>query len=376
MANGSIDMHNITSSAEIIDIIRASVETLIDNPELAHAIPPIMLRGAPGVGKSTIVRTIAEELGIEFRDIRLAEMERVDIAGLPSVENGKTNWNVPAIWPQDPKSKGIILLDEITAAPADVQVAAYQIVLDRAIANSNYKLPDGWFIVAAGNRIEDRAVAKPMSSALANRFSHFELEANSSDWSSWAVKHDIHPSVTGFIQYRPHLLHLMEKQNLEMGWPSPRSWERVSNVISIYDHNIEVLRKVVFGLIGNQVGTEFMAYHKIGRKFANVLEMLTNPKAEIVVPTKADEKHAIASAVSYLLWNGTSQKDDKLRIEGMFRIIDKMPPDFATVIIKHAMLGNKRVSSIEAAKMISKSKSYEAYKAKYGIADNKKKIAA
>ena len=367
-----IDQHNIISSDMAKEIIRTSVQTLIDNPDLAESLPPILLRGAPGCGKSTIVKQIAKELGIGFVDVRLAEMERVDVCGLPSVDSvtGTSKWNVPAFWPQDPDSKGIILLDEITSAPQDCQVAAYQIVLDRAISNSNYKIPKGWFIVACGNRTMDRAVVKSMSSALANRFAHFEMEANPEDWIPWAVTQDIHPSVTGFIKFRPDKLFQMKGQNLEMGWPSPRSWERVSHILPLFNDET-TLRKVVYGLVGDNVGVEFMEFHRINKNFGNILKMLTDPEAKITIPQKSDERYAMAAAVSYLIWNGKNEEDDKTRTSGMYRICMQMPADFATMIVKNAMLGNKRVDRPHAVQYIAHAKEYKDFVEKYGDSFNK-----
>ena len=359
MNNGlAIDMHNLVSADEVYNIIKTSAETLINNPELASALPAIMLRGAPGVGKSTIVRSVAKDLGIGFIDVRLAQMERVDFAGLPSVNNEMTEWNVPSFWPRDMNSKGIILLDEITSAPSDCQVAAYSVVLDRRIPNSNYTLPNGWLIVAAGNRTCDRAVVKTMSSALANRFVHFEIEANSEDWVKWATVNEIHPSVVGFINYKPALLFKMEGQNLEYGWPSPRSWERVSNCISIFNGNTELLRKVVYGLVGNGVGLEFMEFFKMSSEFDSILEVMLNESANFELPEKADKKYAVVSAVIYHLWNGKSTEDTEKRVNGFFKILSKMPNDFGAMMIKAAMLGNKKVKPLEAMKMIMINKNY------------------
>jgi len=359
MNNGmNIDMHNLVSSDEVYNIIKTSAETLIANPDLAGALPAIMLRGAPGVGKSTIVKSVAQELGIGFIDVRLAQMERVDFAGLPSVKDGMTEWNVPSFWPRDMKSKGIILLDEITSAPSDCQVAAYSVVLDRRIPNSNYVLPNGWLIVAAGNRTCDRAVVKTMSSALANRFVHFEVEANSEDWVKWAVCNEINPAVIGFINYRPNLLFKMEGQNLEQGWPSPRSWERVSNCIKMFNGSTELLRKVVYGLIGNGVGLEFMEFFKMSSEFDSILEVMTNPKADFELPDKADRRYAVASAVVYHLWNGTDDKDTETRINGFYKVLVKMPNDFGAMMIRAAMLGNKKVKPMDAMRKIMTNKNY------------------
>lgn len=366
MTNGiTIDMHNLVSSDEAYNIIKTSAETLINHPEMAGSLPAIMLRGAPGVGKSTIVRTVAQNLGIGFIDVRLAQMERVDFAGLPSVNDGMTEWNVPSFWPRDMKSKGIILLDEITSAPSDCQVAAYSVVLDRRIPNSNYKLPDGWLIVAAGNRTCDRAVVKAMSSALANRFVHFEMEANSEDWVKWAVMNDINPAVIGFINYRPNLLFKMEGQNLEQGWPSPRSWERVSNIIQVFNGNSDLLRKVVYGLIGNGVGLEFMEFFKMSSEFDSILEVMTNDKAEFELPDKADRRYAVASAVIYHLWNGSDAKDTEKRVNGFYKVLEKMPNDFGAMMIRAAMLGNKKVKPMEAMKLIMTNKNYAAAAKKF-----------
>ena len=370
MSGININMHNLVSSEEIYNIIKTSAENLINNPDLAGSLPAIMLRGAPGVGKSTIVRSVAKELGIGFIDVRLAQMERVDFAGLPSVREGMTEWNVPSFWPRDMKSKGIILLDEITSAPSDCQVAAYSVVLDRRIPNSNYVLPNGWLIVAAGNRTCDRAVIKTMSSALANRFVHFEVEANSEDWVKWAIVNDINPAIIGFINYRPSHLLKMEGQNLEQGWPSPRSWERVSNVIKMFNGNTELLRKVVYGLIGTGVGLEFMEFYKMSAEFDSILEVMLNDKAEFTLPDKNDKKYAVASAVIYHLWNGTDEKDTEARINGFYRILSKMPNDFGAMMIRSAMLGNKKVKPMDAMKKIMTNKNYATAAKKFMTAVN------
>ena len=365
--NTAIDTHNIISSEMAANIIEKSVSALLADPSLAKCLPPIMLRGAPGVGKSSIIRSVAEKLGIGFIDIRLAEMEPVDLRGLPvpNHEAKSVQWYVTADLPRDPNSKGIILFDELTSAPKDLQVAAYELILDRRLGNL-YKIPDGWFIVAAGNRTKDKAVATAMSSALANRMMHFEMDADAEEWGAWAVSKGLHPSVTGFIAYRPACLLKMD-QNLEMGWPSPRSWERVSHVIKLFDDE-ETTRKAVYGLVGPAVGCEFMEFHKINKNFGSVLKMMTDPDEPVVIPDRADEKYAMASAVSYLLWNGHDAADEAKRIDGFFRICMALPADFATMLVKNATAGNPKVPRVKAVLKISGHPAYKAYKEKYATA--------
>lgn len=352
---------NIISSENAFDILTNMAKRIFADPTSARKLPAVILRGAPGCGKSSIVRQVADSLGVEFRDMRLADLERVDISGLPSVENGQTVWNVPSFLPTDPNSKGILLLDEITAAPHDCQVAIYALILDRCLPNSNYRLPDGWFIVAAGNRTTDKAVAKSMSSALANRFMHFEMEANIEEWCKWAVQKSIHPSVTGYLQYRPTSLFRMENENLEGGWPSPRAWERVSNMLDLFGNNEEVLRKIVYGLVGPGAGLEFMEFHRHSEKTQDVLNWLTNPKANITIPERAEELYVITSSASYLVWNGNTAADDQKRVDGLLRLAMKLPPSFASTLFKQVTLGNTRVTRFNALTYISKSPEYPAF---------------
>ena len=170
--------------------------------QLAGGAPQtLMFWGAPGIGKSDIVKAVAQECKIELRDIRLAQLDPVDLRGVPTVEDGQTKWATPSSFPTDSESAGIIFLDELSAADPSIQVAAYQLLLDRCIGE--YKVPPKWIIVAAGNRAEDNAVSLPMSSALANRMMHLELHAEPEEWARWASEQGLDPLLIGFIRFRP-----------------------------------------------------------------------------------------------------------------------------------------------------------------------------
>lgn len=374
MANISLDPHNEVSSTILADIVETSATTLINSPELAKDLPALLIRGAAGIGKSTIVREVAEKLKIGFIDIRLPQLDRCDLLGVPSVENGMTKWNIPSMWPQDQNSAGILFLDELTSASPDVQVAAYSLILDRVLPNTGYKLPDKWLIVAAGNRATDHAVVRPMSSALANRFMHLTLTVDFEAWGEWAVANELHPSVTGFIKFKPQHLHCDDKttQNLECGFPTPRSWEKVSTMLKIFGNNEAVLRKIVYGLVGPSVGIEFIEFHKLNQKMADVEEWLKNPNAKIELPKKADELYAVVAAVPYILWNAETDEELDTRISGFYRIINKLESAYAVCLAKSAMQGNKKISKMQAIMRIMKAKEYKAFAEKYAAAMNKK----
>ena len=127
---------------------------------------PAFLWGAPGIGKSSIVKQIAQSNEIDFIDLRLALMDPTDLKGIPfyDKESHTALWAPPAFLPKS--GEGILFLDELNSAAPSVQASAYQLILDRRVGE--YELPDGWAIVAAGNRESDRGVTYRMPSPLAH----------------------------------------------------------------------------------------------------------------------------------------------------------------------------------------------------------------
>ena len=133
---------------------------------------PVMLWGAPGVGKSQMVAQVAARNHVPLIDIRLSQMEPSDLRGIPFLKGDIVDWAIPSMLPDQKRHgvAGILFLDEITSAPPSVSAAAYQLILDRSLGE--YKVPDQWAIIAAGNRQGDRGVTYTMPAPLANRFSH------------------------------------------------------------------------------------------------------------------------------------------------------------------------------------------------------------
>ncbi len=137
-----LDMRNKITPEDLEAIVRNNVEIIAEKPELSSALPPLMVWGGPGMGKSTILRKVAKGAGIGFIDIRLAQREPVDIRGLPVPNEDSVSWLISSDWPRDANSRGILLFDELTTADRSLQVAAYEIILDRRLGDL-YHLPDG-----------------------------------------------------------------------------------------------------------------------------------------------------------------------------------------------------------------------------------------
>src|SRR6201988_1370213 len=189
---------------------------------------PLHIWGPCGTGKSQIVGQVASDLEYEFLDVRAVQLDPVDLRGLPRISSDQTEWVPPKFLPTS--GRGILFLDELTSAPQMTQAGCYQLVLDRRLGE--YRLPDEWVVIAAGNPASERGVHFAMPRPLRNRFVHLELEPDFEDWTKWAVKSGIRPEIIAFLRFKPSLLHDADATSDANAWPTPRSWEMASSVLT------------------------------------------------------------------------------------------------------------------------------------------------
>jgi hypothetical protein len=242
---------------------------------------PAFIWGAPGIGKSAIVRQMAGAMGRSVVDIRAPLLDPTDLRGLPAVVDGRAVWAPPSFLPQEGEKPGILFFDELNAAPPLVQASLYQLVLDRRVGE--YTLPDGWAIVAAGNRAEDRSVVFRMPAALANRFVHVELEASFDDWSEWASSAGVSPVVISFLAVRRELLAPKSNESGSVAFASPRSWEMLSDTFRALGTTSGAL-EIYQGCVGKGTAIEFLEHAKRALSMADIERILLSPQ-DAVLPT-------------------------------------------------------------------------------------------
>lgn len=234
--------------------------------------------GAPGIGKSQVIQQIGAKYGFKVIDIRLSQMSEVEIGGLifPNEDKTKTRWLTPEILPDEARDgkNTILLLDEITSCTKRVQVAAYQLILDRHIGQ--YHLPEGTFVIALGNREEDDGVYVQMAGPLADRFEIHYIDIDFACWKDdFAVPYNVHPYIVRYLTYKPSSLHTQESGSEEMIFATPRSWTRVSDILCIdSDVTKEVIKNKIIGNIGEAEAKSFITFCQSKNAFITVEELL------------------------------------------------------------------------------------------------------
>jgi MoxR-like ATPase len=256
---------------------------------------PVMLWGPPGVGKSQIVAQVAAKHNANLIDIRLSQMEPTDLRGIPFRAGERVEWSIPNLLPEAARhgARGILFLDEITSAPPTVTAAAYQLILDRRLGD--YRVPPQWAIFAAGNRQGDRGVTYHMAAPLANRFTHYEIEADLDDWIAWAHHQDIDERLIAFLRFRPELLFEFKPSVNPIAFPSPRTWEYADRALKKFARQPALLADALQGAVGAAAGAELKAFLDHLAEMPDIDAILQGKLLR--APEAIDLQYAVASAL-------------------------------------------------------------------------------
>jgi hypothetical protein len=281
---------------------------------------PVFLWGPPGVGKSSLVHQVAASKKLRVIDIRAALLDPTDIRGIPALQDGRAVWCPPSFLPKEDDPKGVLFFDELNSAPPLVQASLYQLTLDRRVGE--YRLPSGWRIIAAGNRAEDYSITYRMPAALSNRFIHLDFELDYMDWRSWAVENDIHPIVTAFLGVRRELL--LDMRQPDRGFPTPRSWEIVSDALKQFDKPQD-LADVLLGIVGEGASVEFLAFCDQAYHEELLKRVLASPATE-PLPQTIGETYAL---ISYII---ARAKEKEVRTAAGV-LLSRLNPELAVMLL-------------------------------------------
>lgn len=200
---------------------RALVSTLAAHESLLLVSPP-------GVGKSDIVLAAARQAGLRCHSLLGTQLAPEDLTGVPRIEGGRTVFYPPRIVLPEDNRPFCLFLDELPAAAPDVQKAMYSLLLERRLGE--HRLPAGSWVVAAGNRVEDGALVRTLSSALVNRLFVVHLHPTSADWLAWADASNVRTDIRYFIRSQPDAL-LRTPTDDGTPFSTPRAWASLGSAL-------------------------------------------------------------------------------------------------------------------------------------------------
>jgi hypothetical protein len=236
---------------------------------LLHAavVRPVFIWGQPGIGKSSLVELFAEQVGLECATLLGTQLAAEDLVGVPRItgdgDHARSRFCPPESIARD--EPYVLFLDELNGSSHEVQKAFYSLIHDRRLGS--YRLHPQAVVIGAGNRSQDSAIVRPMSSALVNRMVHVHLVSSPRDWLAWARRSGIHPWVVDYISQRPdHLVTAPPRH--EEPFSTPRAWHILSDLLHSYGAGSaegpgipdELLRVLTLGTVSPAHAGQFRGY--------------------------------------------------------------------------------------------------------------------
>lgn len=303
--------------------IKTSITEQFNAPNGNKIVPFIL--GAPGGGKSACARDVVNSLGIEnVVEFTASLRDPVDVLGTPNNTGEYTRWVPPEEFYNLRQGIGrcALILEELSDAPVPMQNALCGVIYDRRAGN--LRLSDQLFIIATGNRTEDKSGANRITSKLANRTRRFDFVENIDDWTEWALDNEIDPVLIQFIRFRPGLLSDFDPNRFAN--PTPRAWERVNFIPSSLDQGL--FFDNVAGEVGEGAAAEYTGFRRIYMSLPDVDSILLDP-AGADVP--ADP------ATLYALTGALARKATKDNFDRVMLYTNRMSPEFNVMCTKDAI---------------------------------------
>src|ERR1700736_1408784 len=190
----------------------------------------ILLLSAPGLGKSQVVQQAAAAAGLPCRSLLGTQIAPEDVSGVPRIVGERSVFCPPRILLPEKPEPFCLFLDELPACTPDIQKAFYALLLERRVGE--HPLPPGTWVVAAGNRIEDRSLVRALSSALVNRVIILQIRVDVEEWLAWARAQNIRADILAFIEKNPEAL-ARAVPDKPVPFSTPRAWASLARGLDL-----------------------------------------------------------------------------------------------------------------------------------------------
>jgi hypothetical protein len=333
------------------DVANVGMQKLMKNITRVLKHPderPLMIWGAPGIGKTAIVKMVQKQFGGRLIDVQLTTYAPEDFF-LPERDPGtegnlksRRATRIPQGWlPLYHESEGeagdraangpdgnggVIFLDELSRAKEAIRNICLKFILDREL-DGGWKIGSMWRILAASNRQEDDETnTAEFGTALGNRFQQLNFSPSIKDFSEYALTakdetgtNIFDERIVSFLNWTKgqEFFHKLDPTKAATIFPSPRSWEAAAiawknTKADAAEEGVPVtpddIEDVLSHNVGKTAASMFMGYYNLSTKIElDKLGLVYTAPDQAPLPPKKrggdqyelDSAHILASAIAY-----------------------------------------------------------------------------
>jgi hypothetical protein len=301
---------------------------------LTDAGQPVFLWGTMGIGKTDVVHQLGRKKGRKVMEFHAALREPVDLRGCPNIDKdtGTTKWFVPDELPRADRDGeyGYLFCDEFNQATPQMQAVLAGLVLYGTVGD--YHLPKGWVVIAAGNRVSDRAAAQRMPTHLRNRFAHIYCAPNVDAWVKWANGNGVPQEIVAFVRWRrDDVLHRMPRGD-ENAFPTPRSLTKCGPYVKIA--HLGQRQKLFAANVGNDVAGELNGFIELFHSIGTLDGIIANPDTA-AIPAERSQLYAVCT--------GLARKATRANFAKIMKYAERLTGDYPTLLVHDAIMRDPKL---------------------------------
>lgn len=306
----------------------------------------IHVQGQPGIGKSSILHTLAEKHPDHIPVyIDCADLDLGDLA-MPAMNHETKS---TAFYPNErfqlhQGKPVLIMLDEITKASEPVKNMLLPVMLERRLGSVKFH-PDS-IVYSTGNLLTD-GVGDSLKSHAKNRITSVYLRNPSDDeWINWAIKNDLSAEVIAWVKQFPHCLasYLDKSQSENMyifdptkeqeAFVTPRSLHKASYIVKARKElGVDTTMAALAGTIGESAARDMAAFFSLADEL---------PTRESIYKTPDKANIPTDPSARVILIMRELMSITKENFEAWLTYMERLPMEMQALFAVNIMNGSKQ----------------------------------
>lgn len=243
---------------------------------------PLFIMGAPGIGKTDIMKQVAEELEVGMVSYSMTHHTRQSALGLPYIIEKEYNGEkysvseytmseivatVFDVVENDGVKEGILFLDEINCVSETLAPAMLQFLQFKTFGK--HKIPDGWVVVTAGNPPEYNNSVREFDIVTLDRLKRLEVEPEFETFINHAKISGVHPAILSYLELKQFDFYKVETTVDGKSFVTARGWVDLSQMIRMFEEKGFDIDETLIGqyLQNKETARNFATYYKLFRKY-------------------------------------------------------------------------------------------------------------